>query len=113
MENKRRYFYSSESKHGSSSSYGFENDTVVLVWNSKAHRDRYVAESDNISVKPIKRTSVTSEATNWSVSDNCNIAPKKFSDQYWGITDSFSYEENGLVGVIAVCYPHDKAERLH
>ena len=43
---------------GSSTSYGFSNDTIVYVFASKADRDRYVRESSNLSVKAIKESRV-------------------------------------------------------
>jgi len=45
----RRYF-SAESMCGSSTSYGFSNDTIVYVFASKADRDRYVREFGLLSV---------------------------------------------------------------
>jgi len=101
-----RYF-SAESLHGSSSSHGFSNDTQVYVFGSKKARDKYVRESTNISCKAIPAKRATKEATNWSLTQNCDIKPNTFKGEYWGIDDSWlMYGDmlpEGLLGQLTVC----------
>lgn len=92
----KRYF-SAESMHGNSTSYGFSNDTIVYVFASKADRDRYVRESSNLSVKAISKQDVTKQATNYSLTFNRDIKPNPFKGEFWGIEE---VEENdkGIIG---------------
>jgi len=106
MNGKR--FFTSESTHGSSSSYGFANDTIVLVFSSAKTRDKYVRESDNISCKAIPASRATREATNWSLTRNEDNKPQPFTGEYWGIvapdTEAYDYEPiDGLIGQLEVC----------
>ena len=55
-------FFSSESAHGSESSHGFANETIVLVFDCKQARDKYVVRSRNLSCKAIRAKQATSEA---------------------------------------------------
>jgi len=102
----RRYF-SAESTHGSESSMGFGNDTVVYVFSSKLARDNYVRDSRNISCRAIKRYQVTNEAANYSLTRNTYNRPRPFSTEFWGITNwrSRDWEIGGLVGAVEVCIP--------
>jgi len=98
----KRHFYSAESDHGSESSFGFCNDTTVLVWDSRAARDEYVNNSRNLSCRAIRRAEVTSEASNYSRTDNRLIKPRPFTFDVWGIDDAFCEEAPGLIGEIVV-----------
>lgn len=100
-----RRYYSCESAHGSEFSYGFSNDTIVRVFESKQDRDKYVADATNISVRPIKRSEVTFHAANWDMRNNCLIQPKPFSGQFWGIvSDPYdsSADPVGQIGTVEV-----------
>jgi len=103
----KRYF-SAESEHGSSSSHGFSNDTIVLCFNSKSARDEYVSKSENLSCCKIAARDVTKEAT------NDNIKPHTFWGEFWGIIE-YDKEINGCVGEVAVCNDSYSfgAERLY
>ena len=92
----KRYF-SAESAHGSSISWGFSNDTIVYVFASKVDRDRYVRESSNISVKAISKQDVTRQATNFCLTTNRDNKPNPFKGEFWGIEE---VEENdkGIIG---------------
>lgn len=108
--NKR--FFSAESAHGSESSYGFENDTVVYAFSSKKARDRYVKESSNLSCKAIRFDQVTDCAANVNLITNSDGRPRPFSAEFWGIEDlSFSGRElpEGLIGQVAVCNGREPA----
>ena len=93
---------------GSRTSWGFSNDTVVKIWNSKRARDRYVDTCDNMSVKAIQRNEVTRYATNFDLVRNRDCKPSPFSGEYWGIrTPDDSYDEydsfpEGYVGCIDI-----------
>ena len=112
----KRYF-SAESAHGSESSYGFSNDTIVLVFDSKTARDNYVSECKNISCKAIPFKSATKYASNYSLTRNMYMSPIPFTPEYWGITNDITdYTDiNGCLGEVAVCndncYP--KGERVY
>ena len=82
---RRKRYFSSESAHGSESSHGFANDTIVLAFYSKIMRDWYVSLSSNISCRAIKASQATAEATNVSLTDNHNGRPAPFSKQCWVI----------------------------
>ena len=95
-----RYWYSSESAHGSSSSHGFSNDTIVRVWDSRADRDNYVSESSNITVDECPRSEVTRRATNRSLTRNDTNAPHPFSGEYWAIVRHTDIDYPGYVGTV-------------
>ncbi len=96
----QKKYYSSESSHGSATSHGFANDTIVYVWDSKTSRDNYVNNSDNISCVAIKRRDVTNHADNWSLTFNCGTAPKPFSGEFWGIVENNDIDMPGFIGEI-------------
>jgi len=105
-------YYSAESRHGSETSHGFANDTVVRVFLHNKNRDRYVRESRNLSCKPITRREVTNQATNESLTQGRHIKPRPFTGEYWGIVQ----DPQGIAyGVIEVCTPWDpwESERLY
>ncbi len=112
-------FFSSESAHGNETSYGFSNDTIVFVFNSKKARDNYVNESNNLSCKAIRFNDVTKEAANYSMTQNETIKPQPFTSEYWGITDCMYYSNPdkipGLVGEVTICSEWNDipAERLY
>ena len=108
------YFYTAESTNGSSTSYGFCNDTIVKVWDSRKSRDKYLDTCNDLSVKAINRSQVTRYATNYSTTRNEDIKPNPFKGEYWGIeTDHYdcdSYPE-GYVGYITIgsdAYPCER-----
>lgn len=92
-------YYSAESIHGNETSHGFANDTVVMVWRSKRARDKYVAESNNLSCEAIKHSEVTQNATNRSLTQNRDIKPRPFYGEYWAIVEP-QIEEDGLIGYV-------------
>jgi len=98
-------FFSAESAHGSSSSYGFSNDTVVYAFGSKKDRDNYVDKSKNISCRKIIFSEVTKMAANVSLTMNNNGGrPKPFSCEYWGIVNcGFEDFPEGCIGRVEVC----------
>jgi hypothetical protein len=113
------YFYTKESRNGSSTSHGFSNDTVVKVWVSKKARDIYLATCNNISAGAIKRDQVTTYATNYSLTNNCDRKPNPFQGEYWGIEtpmdcgnhpDEYPY---GYVGTIEIGNPYFELERFY
>lgn len=97
----KRYF-SSESGHGSETSYGFSNDTIVLCFDSKKSRDNYVKNSRNISCKAVKFSSVTKAAANWDMTSNKMIKPSPFTSEYWGIV-KLEHSIPGCIGEVAIC----------
>jgi hypothetical protein len=88
-------YYTSESSRGSSTSHGFANDTIVKVWDSKKSRDAYLANVENISAVAIKKCDVTKNATNWSMSQNCELKPKPFTAERWVVMSWDSDVEQG------------------
>ena len=93
----KRYF-SSESAHGSSTSFGFANDTIVLVFSTRKARDRYVERSRNLSCKAIRASEATSEAANQSMTDNDDGRPRAFTIECWVITDWHGSYPEGCIG---------------
>ena len=111
-------YYAAKSAHGSDSSQGFANDTIVMVFTSRSDRDEYVRASSNLSCVAITRREVTSNASNWSMNRNEMIAPVPFSGEYWGIVeDDWSETEiPGYIGTVEVCgnaYANESAERFY
>jgi hypothetical protein len=101
-------YYSAESAHGSESSYGFCNDTVVRAFSSKAARDDYVLRSRNISCKTIRAHEATREATNWNLTQNRTNAPRPFSGEFWAIIPPYYDEDTrGLIGYVSPASPYD------
>ena len=82
----KRYF-SSESAHGSESSHGFANDTIVLVFDSKQARDKYVEQSSNLSCQAIRASEATSEAANQSLTSNDDGRPRPHKSECWIIRE--------------------------
>ena len=110
-------FYVAENSYGSQTSRGFANTWDVLVFDCKKNAKKYVNESKNITVKIIKKTEVIKYAKNWNLTKNCYTEPKKFSSEYWGITNG-NYDINmtdvtGYVGQIAVCNDDSYGERFY
>ena len=97
----KRYF-SAESERGSSSSYGFSNDTRVLCFSSKSARDKYVAQSKNLSCCKILARNATKEAANFSLTHNRTIKPDTFRGEFWGIIE-YDEEIDGCIGILAIC----------
>ena len=100
----KRYYYTRESAHGSSTSHGFANDTVVGVFDSKKARDEYVKNSKNLSCQAIRRNEATKEANIWSMTQNCYSGPKPFSGEFWAIVEP--YDEpwcEGHIGTVECC----------
>jgi len=93
----RRYF-SRESRAGNETSFGFANDTVVLVFFCKRRRDKYVEQSSNISCRAVKASEATKEATNRSLTGNHNGKPAPFSNQCWVIADWYGSYPKGCLG---------------
>lgn len=103
-----RYF-SAESAHGSESSHGFSNDTIVRVFSGKSARDKYVSESRNISCRAIPANDATKQAANWSMAGNCSSAPRPFSGEFWGIVESYLDDDlpEGCIGRLECCSDND------
>ena len=104
MQMERKY-YAIENQKGSSTSHGFSNTWSVLVFNSKASRDKFVSESINITVKAIEKKDVTRYAANWSLTYNKANKPEPFTSEYWGIVDYSERDIPGFVGYVEVCSP--------
>jgi hypothetical protein len=102
----RRYYYSAESAHGSRDSRGFGNDTIVRAWSSRAARDRYVDETDNLSLYAILRKDVPFQATNYNMNTGEYSRPRPYTYQRWIIrlddTIDGITEVDGLVGYIDI-----------
>ena len=103
----KRYYYTAESAHGSESSHGFSNDTIVLVWESRAARQQYLDNVRNLSARAIRRDEVADHAANWSVTENRDNSPRPFSNECWIIRkdDTIGCPGNtveGLVGYVTV-----------
>lgn len=94
-------YFSSESAHGSSTSWGFSNDTIVYVFVSKKDRDNYIKKSTNLSVKAIKKSEVTKQATNFSLTQNKDIKPNPFKGEFWGIA-KVEENENKIIGQVEI-----------
>ena len=113
--NGKKYYYAGGSNHGTSSSHGFSNDWFVLAFSDKKSRDKYVEESENISVRSILRKDVTSYAANWSLNQNKEIKPRPFTDEFWGITYFDRWDvswASNIVGFIDICNPDELQQGL-
>ena len=110
-----RRYYTAESSHGSDSSHGFRNDTIVMVWASRHARDNYLLTTDNISATPINRSQATTHATNWSMTANCDNKPRPFSGECWYIDDDCADSDIGLIGSLdyKIMENWDKSERFY
>ena len=103
-----RRYYSAESEHGSDTSMGFCNDTIVKAFSSKASRDQYVADSSNISVAAIPAREATAHAANQSMTTSSDGKPRSFTGEFWGVVDygsEFNGNESreGFIGTLEVC----------
>jgi len=101
--NPKRYF-SSESAHGSESSHGFANDTVVLVFDSKHMRNWYVSMSRNLSCKAIRASEATSEAANRSLTSDHDGRPRPHKYECWIVRklDVFEKVPAACIGVLEI-----------
>lgn len=109
-------FFTAESAHGSSTSYGFSNDTVVKAFNSKKGRDKYVEESRNISCKAIRADQATKFAANWDMNRNKLNKPNPFDGEFWGIAKVWGKAPEGIIGkldIFASDYDPELIERLY
>jgi hypothetical protein len=99
----KRYF-SSESAHGSESSHGFANDTVVLAFDSKQARDKYVERSRNISCRAIKASQATREAANVSLTSDHDGRPRPHKYECWIIRELDNSEKvpAACIGVLEI-----------
>ena len=96
---RQKRFFSSESAHGSESSYGFANDTIVLVLDSKQARDCYVLGRSigtsrkgaivdrNLSCKAIRASEATREAANQSLTSDHDGRPRPHKFECWIIRE--------------------------
>jgi len=105
-----RKYFTRESAHGSATSYGFDNDTIVLVFSSRHARDAYIVSASDLSLRPIPRCDVGREAANWSMSQNRMIRPRPFSGECWVIEpQSYADDEiQGCLGTIGIGYSQDR-----
>ena len=95
----KRYF-SSESAHGSETSHGFANDTIVLVFDCKRMRNWYVSMNRNLSCQAIRASEATSEAANESLSGNYHDGrPRPHKSECW-IVRVLDDPEKGPMGCI-------------
>ena len=102
---KPKRFFSSESAHGSESSYGFSNDTIVLVFSTREARDCYVLgrsigtsrKGRNLSCKAIRASEATREAANVR-------RPRPFSSECWiiRVLDHPDFTTWGCIGVLEI-----------
>jgi hypothetical protein len=101
--NPRRYF-SRESAHGSETSHGFANDTIVYAFACVTWRDKYVQESRNLSCRAIRASEATKEATNVSLTDNHNGKPRAFTIECWVIREPYDPERvpAGCIGSLEI-----------
>jgi hypothetical protein len=107
-------FFAKFSAHGSVTSHGFVNDTIVLVFNSKKNRNDFVKNSNNLSCRPIKASEATRFASNYSLTENKHIKPNTFKGEFWGIVNYY-YDESfapGCLGALEVCSDDSNCERL-
>lgn len=111
MKKQRRYF-TKESAHGSSTSYGFCNDTIVLCFNSQKSRQSYIDSQSNLSLEPIKFSEVTKYASNYSLTSNSTSRPNPFRGEFWGIIETDPID--GCIGEVDVCNDDSQyIERLY
>jgi hypothetical protein len=106
-------YYAADNSCASSTSHGFANTWFVLAFDTKAHRDQYVADANNLACCAISRRQVTGYAANWSLTRNEYNKPEPFSGEYWGICDWRSIEAEGLIGSIEVCAPDENWPRFY
>ena len=66
---------------------GFANDTIVLVFDSKQARDKYVEQSSNLSCQAIRASEATSEAANQSLTSNDDGRPRPHKSECWIIRE--------------------------
>jgi hypothetical protein len=111
-------YYTSHSWRGNSSSHGFANDTVVLIWEDYQSMQNFLKNYSNISAKRIKRSEATKYADNFCMSTNASGAPDRFKGEFWGIdhlvecidaNHTRAEEFDGLYGELLACC----AERSH
>ena len=81
------------------------NTVTVLVFDTAANRDSFVAGSDTGIAIP--RSRATAEATNWSLTQNRDIKPRPFTEEYWGII-KYGIDDDlpGFIGELEVCGEH-------
>ncbi len=102
-----RKYYAAESAHGSATSWGFNNDWLVYVFDKKISRDQWVMHRKNLSTIAILRSDVTKTATNINISLGGDNAPTPFTSDFWCIDpiDSDDIDANSgdvtPVGVIS------------
>lgn len=101
---RRKRYFSSESAHGSESSHGFANDTIVLVFDCKPARDQYVERSRNLSCQAIRASEATSEAANESLTSNDNGRPRPHKFECWIVRelDNPDQAPMGCIGVLEI-----------
>jgi hypothetical protein len=112
---KKRYF-ACQSAHGGLTSYGFSNDIDVFVFESKSDRDKFVQESKNLSCKAIRKSQVTSKASNYNLRTHQRYKPKPFSGEFWGIDNSWLpefAEKYNVIGTVIVCSYGDNCEKIY
>jgi len=105
-------YYTAESAHGSETSHGFCNDTVVKCFSSRSARDDYVKSTKNITVEAIPASMATKRATNYSLTMNKTNAPTPFSNEFWAIVPPYDDDETpGLVGILDTAREDDHIVR--
>jgi hypothetical protein len=106
-------YYTKHSAHGSSTSYGFANDTIVSVWDSKESMQNFLDSCENLSAKRIKRSEVTKYASTWSSYENKILKPNTFKGECWVINNSYEDLSAGLLGQIDIGYINDGVETFY
>ena len=94
---RQQRFFSSESAHGSETSHGFANDTIVLVFDGKQARNKYVERSRNLSCQAIRASEATREPANVR-------RPRPFSSECWIIRVLVhpDWTDWGCIGVLEI-----------
>ena len=86
--------YAAKNRYGNEQNIGFANTWGAFVFPDKASRDRYVADSYDLSVRTIKRRDVF----RYIVGE-----PRPFSGEFYGITETCDSERvPGSIGEVIV-----------
>lgn len=95
-------FYAANNDYGTETSIGFSNTWAVLAFGTRQARDHYVAQSNSLAARAIKRKEVTRYI---------NRTPAPFSGEHYALIMPIHEDIPGFLGTIEVA-PHRDAPEV-
>lgn len=110
--------YAAINSYSSPTDVGFDNTWYVYAFETKKHRDLFVANASDMATRAIKRNKVITYATNYCMNSNETNSPRPFTTEHWAIVvnDLSMKSVEGFVGEVMCVddpYSYDYVKRFY